>query len=182
MWSSWHDIEDALGEVDEIVAALTSGAVLPAHQIGVVVAPTGPMHELAVSSGWRREFGALADEIDAALAVAATRTEFTCSLCRRVAGTAWLERDGKAARESFMGRLWLAIGPGQHRVLHGALRAGDAAALFALDLELAPFWCPTCEASYCGEHWVRWSAFDDDGRHDSIRGRCPRGHERMLED
>jgi hypothetical protein len=29
---------------------------------------------------------------------------------------------------------------------------------------------------------VRWSVFDDDGWHDSIRGRCPHGHERMLED
>ena len=182
MWSSWLDAEDALGELDEIAVALTSGAVLPAHQIAVVVAPTGPMHELAVSSGWSAEFGEIADEIDAALAVAATRTEFACGLCERVAGTAWLESDGKAARESFTGRLWLAVAPGERRALRTALQDRDPAALFAVDLELAPFWCPTCEASYCGEHWVRWSVFDDDGWHDSIRGRCPHGHERMLED
>src|SRR5215210_7606112 len=30
-----------------------------------------------------------------------------------------------------------------------ALAAGDAPALFAADFEMAPFWCPTCRASYC---------------------------------
>jgi hypothetical protein len=182
MWSSWLDTEDALQELDEIAAALESGALLPAHQIGVVFAPTGPMHELAVSSGWSAAFGQIAAEVDAALAVAATRTEFPCSLCERVAGTAWLESDAQAARESVGGRMWMAITREQRRALQAALKTGDPAALFAVDLELAPFWCPKCAASYCGEHWVRWSVFDDDGWHDSIRGRCPHGHERMLED
>ena len=38
--------------------------------------------------------------------------------------------------------------------------------------------------SYCGAHWARWDVFDqgDPAHHDSIRGRCPVGHERMLED
>ena len=182
MHSSWWDTEHALREVDEMCAELESGKPLPAGQIGVVFAPTGPMHELAVSSGWSGEFGEIADEVDAALAVGSTRTEFPCSLCERVAGTAWLESDAKAARESFSGRMWMAITREQRRALKAALRASDPAGLFAVDLELAPFWCPKCEASYCGEHWVRWSVFDDDGWHDSIRGRCPHGHERMLED
>ena len=140
------------------------------------------MHELAVSSGWSIEFGALADEVDAARAAAAARTEFACSLCEAVAGTVWLESDARVARESFTSRLWLAVNGGELTALRAALRAGDAAALHAVDLELAPFWCPECAASYCGVHWVRWSVFDDDGWHDSIRGRCPHGHERMLED
>jgi len=182
MYSSWWDTEHALREVDQLSADLAAGVALPAGQIGVVFAPTGPMHELAVSSGWSAAFGEIADEVDAALAVAATRTEFACSLCERIAGTAWLQSDAQAARESFRGRMWMAITREQRRALQAALRAGDAAALFAVDLELAPFWCPRCEASYCGEHWVRWSVFDDDGWHDSIRGRCPQGHERMLED
>ena len=182
MWSSWHDTEDALQELDEIVAALTSGALLPAYEIGVVFVPTGPMHELAVSSGWSAEFGDIADEVDAALAAAAKRTEFACRLCERVAGTVWAGRDKGGACESFTGRLWMALQPGRRAALHTALRAGDPAALYAVDLELAPFWCPKCEASYCGEHWVRWSVFDDDGWHDSVRGRCPHGHERMLQD
>lgn len=181
-WSSWRDGEHALGELDEIAAGLASGFRLQAHRIGVVFAPTGPMHELAVSSGWSAEFGALADEVDGALAVAAQRTEFVCDECGRVAGTAWIEPDGKAARESFTSRLWTSVSRAQRAAMRHALRDTDAAALFAVDLELAPFWCPQCERSYCGEHWMRWSVFDDDGWHDSIRGRCPHGHERMLED
>jgi hypothetical protein len=182
MWSSWWDTEHALREVDQLSADLESGVALPAGQIGVVFAPTGPMHELAVSSGWSAAFGDIADEVDAALAVAAARTEIGCSLCERVAGTVWLGREGGAERESFTGRLWMALSSGQRAALRAALEARDAAALFAVDLELAPFWCPTCAASYCGEHWVRWSVFEDDGWHDSIRGYCPHGHERMLED
>ena len=93
-----------------------------------------------------------------------------------------MESDRQVARVSFTSRLWLAVQPRQLRALRAALRDADPAALYAVDLELAPFWCPKCEASYCGEHWVRWSVFDDDGWHDSIRGHCPQGHERMLAD
>lgn len=68
--------------------------------------------------------------------------------------------------------------------LRAALAAGDARDIFELDAEYAPFYCPTCGASYCAGHWDRWDVFDDEipDWHDSIRGRCPRGHERMLED
>lgn len=62
-----------------------------------------------------------------------------------------------------------------------ALAAGDAAALFAIDRELAPFWCPECAASYCGEHYGHWDVYDD-GFFDCVRGVCHRGHERMLMD
>jgi hypothetical protein len=68
--------------------------------------------------------------------------------------------------------------------LRAALAAGDAREVFELDPECAPFYCQECGATYCGDHWDRWDVFDEDDRnwHDSIRGRCPRGHERMLED
>lgn len=63
------------------------------------------------------------------------------------------------------------------------IERGDAAALHAMDFEVTPFFCPACEACYCGDHWLRHDVFDpDDGWHDSIRGTCPQGHERMLED
>jgi hypothetical protein len=182
MWSSWRDRDHALGELDELSAALETGLPLPEHQLAVVFAPTGPLHELAVSSGWSREFGELADEVGAALADAAQRVEFGCSLCDAVAGTVWLQSKAQVARASFTSRLWLQVQRDQLRPLRAALRDRDARALFAVDRELAPFWCPQCEASYCGAHWVRWSVFDDDGWHDSIRGRCPHAHERMLED
>ena len=56
--------------------------------------------------------------------------------------------------------------------------------IHARDFELAPWWCPDCGATYCGEHWETWDVFDPDepAFHDGIRGRCPQGHERLLED
>jgi hypothetical protein len=57
----------------------------------------------------------------------------------------------------------------------------DAAALYALDPEFAPFYCPECERTYCGEHWRTEDVFAD-GFHESIRGTCPEGHARLLED
>ena len=66
--------------------------------------------------------------------------------------------------------------------LRKLISEGSARALYGVDLELASFYCPKCDACYCGAHWQRWSVYDDDGWHDSIRGACPNGHERMLED
>jgi hypothetical protein len=65
-----------------------------------------------------------------------------------------------------------------------ALDAADAARLFAADEEFAPFWCPRCHASYCGDHWQSWLVFDpeDPGWLEEQRGTCPEGHERMLFD
>lgn len=62
-----------------------------------------------------------------------------------------------------------------------ALAAGDAKALYAIDLEYVPFWCPRCNHSYCARHWETWDLFDD-GFFDEKRGRCPKGHERKLID
>jgi len=65
-----------------------------------------------------------------------------------------------------------------------ALGTADARALFAAHFEMAPFWCPKCGASYCGEEWVVWPIYADDypGWFEELRGRCPAGHERMLRD
>ena len=62
-----------------------------------------------------------------------------------------------------------------------ALAAGDARALHAINREMVPFWCPTCHASYCASEWNTWDLFDE-GFFDERRGRCPKGHERMLLD
>lgn len=54
-----------------------------------------------------------------------------------------------------------------------------------LNLEAAAFYCPICDACFCTAHWKTWDVFDnDDGLmwYDSIRGRCPHGHVRMLLD
>ena len=68
--------------------------------------------------------------------------------------------------------------------LLAVLAERDVPGIFAFDRELTPFYCPTCDASYCSHHWDWWDVWDDDwtGWRDSVRGRCPQGHERMLED
>ena len=101
---------------------------------------------------------------------------YTCAICGADAGTVTLQ-GAELRRESFTGVL---LRPAPADAL-----PEDPAQLFALDFELAPFWCPECGAVYCGEHWRTWMVFEDDpipGWMDSVRGVCPRGHERMLED
>lgn len=66
-WSSWNDQEDALAEIDSILAQLENGS-LP--DIEVLFAPTGPIQEVSMSSGWSREFLQLAEQFDEAYAMA----------------------------------------------------------------------------------------------------------------
>lgn len=57
----------------------------------------------------------------------------------------------------------------------------DSAALRAVDPDLATFRCRRCELDYCSQCWSTWIEFDD-GYYDETRGRCPEGHEQMLDD
>jgi len=66
-------------------------------------------------------------------------------------------------------------------VLEAALRAHDISAIYALDREYAPFWCPPCGKSYCRNCWVVWVPYDE-GFYDCTRGRCPESHERIMDD
>src|SRR5262245_1945887 len=118
---------------------------------------------------------------------AAAEAGFACSLCANEAGRVRLFGDASAAelrRDSFTSAMSCGVAAAQFERLRAAIASRDARALHALDLEYAPFFCPQCGAVYCGAHWVRWDVFDGDdpSHHDSIRGRCPKGHERMLED
>ena len=65
--------------------------------------------------------------------------------------------------------------------IDAALRASDPTALYEIDGESAPFWCPTCAKSYCRMCWLVWVDFDE-GFYDCTRGRCPAGHERIMDD
>jgi hypothetical protein len=66
-WSSWNDQEDALAEIDSLLAQLENGSV---PDIEVLFAPTGPIQEVSMSSGWSREFLQLAERFDEAYAMA----------------------------------------------------------------------------------------------------------------
>jgi hypothetical protein len=65
--------------------------------------------------------------------------------------------------------------------VEAAIRTPDPAALFAIDREYAPFWCRQCEKSYCRDCWLVWIDYDE-GFYDCTRGRCPEGHERIMDD
>jgi predicted RNA-binding Zn-ribbon protein involved in translation (DUF1610 family) len=185
--SSWIAAGDALREIDGLVERLEAGPVAPSR-IAILFAPTGPMQELSESSGWGEQFLALARRCEEALASGeVAQAAFACAACGGQAGALELRGSRTRAelvRESFTGTLTEPLTSGAVEPLRAALAAGDAGGLFALDPEYAPFYCPTCGASYCGDHWTRWDVFDDEmpDWHDSIRGRCPHGHERMLED
>jgi len=134
---------------------------------------------------------------------------FPCRHCGRIAAHVYLLDAGEATPAAFLTtgapdsepvmKTWMrlvidAIGFGgatggevittRRQALADALRAGDPAQLYAVNLEAAPFWCPTCQAVYGGECWEQWDVFDDDWASwfDERRGRCPEGHERTLFD
>ena len=64
--SSWQDTPIAHAETDTLLRALRSGTNPRWGQMGVFFAPTGPLQELSLSSGWADCFIALADRFDAA--------------------------------------------------------------------------------------------------------------------
>lgn len=67
-WSSWHGCDNAVEEIDSILSVLRAGAVPGDLWMEVLFAPTGPMQEVSLSSGWGRDFLLLAERFDEALA------------------------------------------------------------------------------------------------------------------
>ncbi|MGW1062115.1 hypothetical protein [Micromonospora rubida] len=66
-WSSFPHADAALQKVDELSAAVRAGDP-PLLMLTVLFAPTGPVQEVSLSSGWAEEFLVLADRFDAAMA------------------------------------------------------------------------------------------------------------------
>jgi len=65
-WSSWQDSGAALAELDRHIVAIESGQLPPRLDVAVLFAPTGPIQEVSLSSGWGQEFLAVAARFDAA--------------------------------------------------------------------------------------------------------------------
>ena len=80
-WSSWEGREDALREMDGILLWLWCG-LLPKSILSMTVlyAPTGPIQEVSLSSGWGNEFLALADRFDEEIELAVASTEIQAKL------------------------------------------------------------------------------------------------------
>ncbi|MDA0159454.1 hypothetical protein OM076_04190 [Solirubrobacter ginsenosidimutans] len=173
-WSSFVDQESALAEIDRHIERVRAGGS-DTGSMAVLFLPTGPIQEVSVSSGWGDEFLALAARFDSACCVVAGKAIHFCWLCEKEAARLTCV-EGEFRRETFTGTLTQPETPSVRRAI------ADAAALYAHDPELAPFYCPDCRHSYCGDHWRREDVFEDDSFHDSIRGTCPEGHNRMLED
>jgi hypothetical protein len=171
-WSSWVDAEHALTEIDPHIARLRDGGG-SAGAMAILFLPTGPLQELSLSSGWGDAFVALADRFEIAACAHTGAATYHCAVCGRQAGRLVVEGE-ELRRESFTSTLTQPVTPAVRAAL------GSAERLHALDPELAPFYCPDCRASYCGEHWRRRDIFEG-AFHDSIRGICPKGHDQMLE-
>ncbi|WP_412070444.1 hypothetical protein [Rubrivirga sp. IMCC43871] len=62
--------------------------------------------------------------------------------------------------EGFLSDLSEVVSNGGHRV-RAAVEAGDPAALHAVNALWAPFYWPTCCASYCQRHWTTDVAYAD---------------------
>jgi hypothetical protein len=63
-WSAWRDHQAALADMDRSITALQQGVVPP---LSWLFAPTGPLQEVSLRSGWGAEFLALATRFDAAM-------------------------------------------------------------------------------------------------------------------
>lgn len=60
-WSSWVDHDQALSEIDSIIIQLEHGSV---PDMRFLFAPTGPIQEVSLSSGWGEDFLKLAEQFD----------------------------------------------------------------------------------------------------------------------
>lgn len=67
LWSSWANTEAALTEIDGLIEGVGNGAKLDPSQLAVLFAPTGPIQEVSLSSGWGEAFLKLADRFDEAM-------------------------------------------------------------------------------------------------------------------
>jgi hypothetical protein len=62
-WSSWRNAQAALQEIDGLIERVSLGAADP-QELRVLFAPTGPIQEVSVSSGWGDAFLQLAERFD----------------------------------------------------------------------------------------------------------------------
>ena len=66
-WSSWEDAQAAVSELSAHIATLEAGRLPPKLDLTVLFAPTGPIQEVSLSSGWGDPFLSLAERFDHAV-------------------------------------------------------------------------------------------------------------------
>jgi hypothetical protein len=65
-WSGWNDREEALAQIEMHIAHAKTGDHSKQLDLEVLFAPTGPLQELSLSSGWTDDFLKLAARFDVA--------------------------------------------------------------------------------------------------------------------
>jgi len=111
--------------------------------------------------------------------------KFACKLCRKEAGVVELIGKPTAAlihRDSFVSTSDYVVKVQQYEQAREALDKRDIGHLYRINREIASFFCPKCNACYCGDRWDWWPEFEEDGWYDCTNGRRPAGHTRTLED
>ena len=65
-WSSWKDKGAAVAEIEGVLALVEAGELPERSSVSVLFAPTGPIQEVSVSSGWGEAFLKVAERYDRA--------------------------------------------------------------------------------------------------------------------
>lgn len=63
-WSSWESADEARNEIQSLIAQIRSGRLPDRLDVSVLFAPTGPLQELSLSSGWAESFLKIAGRFD----------------------------------------------------------------------------------------------------------------------
>ena len=65
-WSSWANQAAAAAEIEALLAVVESGELPDRTSVSVLFAPTGPIQEVSLNSGWADAFLKLAERYDRA--------------------------------------------------------------------------------------------------------------------
>jgi hypothetical protein len=63
-WSYWESGEEAKREILALIASVKTGVLPEKVKISVLFAPTGPLQEVSMSSGWADAYLKIADKYD----------------------------------------------------------------------------------------------------------------------
>ena len=65
-WSSWENMNAAVVEIEALLALVESGQLPERLSVSVLFAPTGPIQEVSLSSGWAEAFLKVSERYDRA--------------------------------------------------------------------------------------------------------------------
>ncbi len=63
-WSYWEDAEEATREISKLLNLARSHTLPERVEVAVLFAPTGPLQEVSLSSGWAEPFLKVAEKYD----------------------------------------------------------------------------------------------------------------------